>query len=226
MDLTGSLESTHLKIYPNKSLILFLKSLPDNEDIPSNILMLIGKNVKETDVKVNSIQLTVKDIENLNKIKGIFKSIAVAGNKESDKHTDNVENNVDKEAESKTKENDEENKSEIDPKDAKQKSEKTPKPETPSKYLNTADIDWLYNYLNRKRSEGNVPYLHELLEGCNIEMPKNRVIKRNPVLEARCVKLRAQQEAREYRKMTKTVDNVRLRFPEDSISYQCKYIIH
>ncbi|RVE54450.1 hypothetical protein evm_000935 [Chilo suppressalis] len=60
-------------------------------------------------------------------------------------------------------------------------------------FLNTFDIDWLYNYVREKKNK-----------------------------EARCVKLRAQQEAREYRKMTKGVDNVRMRFPEDSISYQLK----
>lgn len=92
-------------------------------------------------------------------------------------------------------------------------------------YLTTSDIDWLYTYLQDQKKKGadNVPYLHTLLEGSDIRTPKNQRIKRNPVLEARCVKLRAQQEAREYRKMTKSVDNVRLRFPEDSISYQSEY---
>ncbi|KAG6447368.1 hypothetical protein O3G_MSEX004920 [Manduca sexta] len=94
------------------------------------------------------------------------------------------------------------------------------------KFLTTTDIDWLYNYVYERRGEGNkkVPYLHELLKGVQVEMPNNKVIKRNPVLEARCVKLRAQQEAREYRKMTKSVDNVRMRFPEDSINYQLKQV--
>lgn len=89
----------------------------------------------------------------------------------------------------------------------------------------TSDIDWLYDHLKTRRNNGDndVPYLHTLLEGASIEMPENETLKRNPVLEARCVKLRAQQEAREYRKMTKSVDNVRMRFPEDSISYQSKY---
>lgn len=92
-------------------------------------------------------------------------------------------------------------------------------------FLVTSDLNWLYDYLKLKRSNGDkdTPYLHTLLADAHIEVPRNETIKRNPVLEARCVKLRAQQEAREYRKMTKGVDNVRMRFPEDSISYQCKY---
>ncbi|CAB3240349.1 unnamed protein product [Arctia plantaginis] len=93
-------------------------------------------------------------------------------------------------------------------------------------HLITSDIDWLYAHLQKLKSRGekNVPYLHTLLEGSQIETPGNEILKRNPVLEARCVKLRAQQEAREYRKMTKSVDNVRMRFPEDSISYQLKQV--
>ncbi|CAH0724681.1 unnamed protein product, partial [Brenthis ino] len=91
-------------------------------------------------------------------------------------------------------------------------------------FLVRADLNWLYDYLQLKRSNGDkdTPYLHTLLADAHIEVPKNEMIKRNPVLEARCVKLRSQQEAREYRKMTKGVDNVRMRFPEDSISYQLK----
>lgn len=35
-------------------------------------------------------------------------------------------------------------------------------------------------------------------------------------------KLRREQEEREYKAMTKNVDNVRVRHPDDSIGYQSK----
>ncbi|CAG4965498.1 unnamed protein product [Colias eurytheme] len=118
-----------------------------------------------------------------------------------------------------------------DSEDASDKEESQVKPEKEElkeenkKFLITSDLDWLYIYMKSKRQKGeDIPYLHELLEGADIKMPDNQILKRNPDLEARCVKLRAQQEAREYRKMTKGVDNVRIRFPEDSISYQMKQL--
>ncbi|CAG4979624.1 unnamed protein product [Parnassius apollo] len=129
-------------------------------------------------------------------------------NQESSKTCDNIDNSVIKE----NKMGEEELKTESDKKG--------------SPFLNTCDIDWLYAHINKRRKDGekDVPFLHVLFEGSHIELPQNEIIIRNPVLEARCVKLRAQQEAREYRKMTKSVDNVRMRFPEDSISYQMKQL--
>ncbi|XP_031839538.1 vacuolar ATPase assembly protein VMA12 [Nomia melanderi] len=91
--------------------------------------------------------------------------------------------------------------------------------------LNLEDIRWLNKYLEeyRKIKKENV-YLHELLEETNIKLPIPKVTPRNPELEARIKKLKAQQDAREYEAMTKSVDSVRRNFPEDSISYQMKQI--
>lgn len=245
MDLKGSLVDTQLRIYPRESLLAFLKTLTDEDDIPANILKAIGKNAKESTDFINNsnIPLTRKDFENLNKIKQLvtdkFKTETGAVKQDMlDDEIDTKNSDEGIEVDSKT----------IEKTDDKSKDEvkKTPfrttsdidwqevdnKPDDKSideivpeiPYLTTSDIDWLYNYLQKQKSNNqDVPYLHDLLAGAHIEVPENRVIKRNPVLEARCVKLRKQQEAREYRKMTKTVDNVRLRFPEDSISYQSKF---
>ncbi|GBP13170.1 Transmembrane protein 199 [Eumeta japonica] len=92
-------------------------------------------------------------------------------------------------------------------------------------FLVISDLQWLSIYLQKMREENvNNVYLHDLLIGSRVEIPENELLKRNPDLEARCVKLRAQQEAREYRKMTKSVDNVRIKFPEDTIAYQLKHL--
>lgn len=67
-------------------------------------------------------------------------------------------------------------------------------------------------------------WLHESLSSADIILPEPFIAPRNPVLEARCQRLKAQQAEREYKKMTKNVDPVRSHHPEDSIRYQIKAI--
>lgn len=221
MDLKGSLVDTKLKIFPSQILQKFLKTVA-GDDIPTNILMFTKnkdtaptKNVIETE-KSGLVQLNNKDLENLNKIKNIvakFESERLPA-----KQLDNVSNTMTKDKEKSSKASLEET--------YENGTEEGVLEARDGPYLLTSDIDWLFSHLQRRRMNGeeDIPYLHVLLEGSYIETPQNKVLKRNPDLEARCVKLRAQQEAREYRQMTKSVDNVRMRFPEDSISYQCKYL--
>lgn len=99
------------------------------------------------------------------------------------------------------------------------------KRQRPDIQLKLKDIKWLNGYLEeyRKSSKEKV-YLHELLEGADINLPTPKVTPRNAELEARIQKLTIQQNAREYEAMTKSVDVVRKRFPEDTIAYQMKEI--
>ncbi|XP_059048077.1 uncharacterized protein LOC131843450 [Achroia grisella] len=250
MDLKGSLVDTKLKIYPSKKLFDFLKTIPISNNTPVNIAKLVkGEEFTYTnnsglDRKPVDFTLNDKDLEIIKGIKENLKTIETDSDSSQNLNKVVTKNDVeiteDKNLNSSDVENkdlnkkvaksknivtiDTENKNslEIEPKKKGEKSERMEE----SLYLSNSDIDWLYSYLQKGRNSGekDVPYLHVLLEGADIELPENVVIKRNPVLEERCVKLRAQQEAREYRKMTKGVDNVRMRFPEDSISYQLKQI--
>lgn len=243
MDLKGSLVDTKLKIYPSKKLLNFLQNIEFSDNIPVNIAKLVKgedftyKNNNGYDVKQINFTLNNKDLEIIKKVKEKFKTVELSDTDTCGSHNDVVIKNVcTKDAEIESRENnnldiDGINKKDLDVKDTQNKDldyidkEKSDlKKEGP--YLISSDMDWLYTHLQERRSNGekNVPYLHALLEGSHIELPENTVIKRNPILEERCVKLRAQQEAREYRKMTKSVDNVRMRFPEDSISYQLKQV--
>ncbi|CAG9796756.1 unnamed protein product [Diatraea saccharalis] len=219
MDLKGSLVDTNLRIYPSYKLKIFLENEKLGDDLPVNIGKLTkGETYKpkqnKSDSKPSNIYLNENDIKTINTIKDKIK-VKDVNNSEHDNpdqqgNEKSVEHPPDKDEKKDSSEVSDDVKAEIFEKEN-------------VLFLTTSDIDWLYNYIKERRSKhDDIPYLHELLEGSNIELPKNEVIKRNPVLEARCVKLRAQQEAREYRKMTKGVDNVRLRFPEDSISYQLK----
>lgn len=63
-------------------------------------------------------------------------------------------------------------------------------------------------------------YLHEVIAKTRLILPENEILERNPQLEARCEKLRAQQERREYQSMTKNVDSFRKHIPEDTIAHQ------
>ncbi|XP_045779088.1 uncharacterized protein LOC123876770 [Maniola jurtina] len=248
MDLKGSLVDNNLRIYPSDKLIEFVKTITPSDQIPHNILQIIKTDSKSTykSYKLqdfNPVQLNSSEIENLKKLRDSFDEI------HKDKSIENEENYGDIEFESKKtmqekmeiKEGTNENKSdkkldkECENEDGKTDGQKSSKGGLNSDdiesvdtgvFLVTSDIDWLYVHIKTRKSNGekDIPYLHTLLEGASIEMPENETIKRNAILEARCIKLRSQQEAREYRKMTKSVDNVRMRFPEDSISYQMKQI--
>lgn len=232
MDLKGSLVDTNLRIYPSTTFIQFLDSLPKIEGFPVNIINIKNGN---KDAKQNSKVNKVKDIsyslnnEDLKYIQIIKKSIKETNQDEDEEdYKSPIKSDKNNEASSKSENNNEDQidsncneENKLNDTDIKPVSK-----EEDSLYLHTQDIDWLYSYLQGKRKKGdkNVPYLHDLLEGSRVEVPENEVIKRNPVLEARCVKLRAQQEAREYRQMTKGVDNVRIRYPEDNINFQLKQI--
>lgn len=254
MDLKGSLVDTNLRIFPSNSLLVYIKNLPINNDVPLNIARLVkGKSYEakrkhdlDEEAKI-PVHFNSTDIDNLNKIKAITKI-----DDNTEEIVEEEETEVKSEEEPVTVEKTDyktttPEKSEAKPVTQEKTGDTSTEEDSPSKddskeqsldemkieedeeeddlYLTTSDIDWLYIYLQNQRKKGteNVPYLNTLLEGSDIRIPKNQRIKRNPVLEARCVKLRAQQEAREYRQMTKSVDNVRLRFPEDSISYQSEY---
>ncbi|KAH3891588.1 transmembrane protein 199-like isoform X2 [Dreissena polymorpha] len=55
-------------------------------------------------------------------------------------------------------------------------------------------------------ASGTNIYLHELIQGCDVCLPTVELASRDPELEARCKRLRAQQENREYKKMVREVD--------------------
>ncbi|XP_045528153.1 uncharacterized protein LOC123716438 [Pieris brassicae] len=216
MDLKGPLVNTNLRIYPSLKLIEFIKTIPVTKEVPGNIVTYIkSENKTSLDINYDVIDtkqtiLTETDYNIINKIKTFVESDETS--KDKDEIKENVNYNKDA--------------SELeDRNDAVNIQIKKEEEEVDVPFLTTSDLDWLYIYLKSKHDKGEkAPYLHALLQSSEVKVPQNKILKRNPDLEARCVKLRAQQEAREYRKMTKGVDNVRIRYPEDSISYQIKQL--
>lgn len=109
--------------------------------------------------------------------------------------------------------------------DLQKESNQERRDDSPTLMLN--DLKWLNEGLNRLRKKEdklNVPYLHEFLQTCQLILPENEQMERNAELEARCQKLRKEQEAREYESMTRNVDNVRKNMPQDTIAFQMKQI--
>lgn len=97
------------------------------------------------------------------------------------------------------------------------------KSETNDVYLCLSDLKWLSNFLSVLRKEqGSELYLNDVLQTCTLQIPQNEVIPRNPELEARCQRLREEQQNLEYRKMTKNVDAALQHYPEDTVAYQSK----
>lgn len=87
------------------------------------------------------------------------------------------------------------------------------------------DLKWLQQaMLQLRKKNEDLPYLHELMMDCEIVLPENNIMVRNPELEARCQKLRREQETREYKAITRNVDNVRTYIAQDTIAYQVKQI--
>jgi len=95
------------------------------------------------------------------------------------------------------------------------------KSSSPIENLDINDVQELYEGIKKSRPE---VYLHELLVGSELIIPKLEIPERNPELEARVNKLKHMLAEKEYRKMTKNV-NFTSRFKsEDSIGYQIKQI--
>lgn len=89
--------------------------------------------------------------------------------------------------------------------------------------LNLEDLYWLHNVICKENeSKSSKMYFHEIFKGSEVVLPKNIEIPRSEELEKRCQRLKAQQQNRDYNKMTKNVDNIRKKLPEDTIAYQCK----
>lgn len=69
--------------------------------------------------------------------------------------------------------------------------------------LDVADVRWVYDNRSEK---GEGRRFHELLSECEVVLPSPVLPPRNPKLEARVQRLKAEQEDREYRAMVVGID--------------------
>lgn len=61
------------------------------------------------------------------------------------------------------------------------------------------------------------------LSAYELKLPENEIVPRNPQLEERIQRLKAEQEQRRYDDMTRNIDSGKVHHPEDSIAFQREY---
>lgn len=223
----GSIKNPLIAIQPAKKLIDFIKTLHDSSiALPENLLHVYqsftaDKKARKIDSQpVAHPQLTADEQELLQKMStdkstanldDFLKNLAFNGIENDDQGGDSTS---DLEADAKEKTHNSKNQSRRDRANKKEKDR--------SKLtLNLNDLRWINQFLSEQREiDGNAGYLHELLEGSKLVLPQNEIVERNPELEARCVRLRREQDERSYKTMTKNVDCSRTHAPDDTISYQ------
>lgn len=224
----GSIKDPSIRLKPSEQLIEFMVSLSNEAVLPENIWKFIeisgGKAGKVASGEVpkpsfSTDELTVlKDLPSVESVEFSLTDLSIDFDDSEDDSDDELDESIEKPT----------SKGQA----IKQKRLQRQK-ERARLTIDLNDIKWLDRKLSEKRSldaDFDV-YLHELLTGSRLVLPKNEILERNPVLEARCVRLRLEQEARMYNAMTKNVDSARTRLPEDTISYQSKsnpagYIFH
>lgn len=228
----GSIENPSIAIQPSKKLIDFIKTLNDSSiALPENLQHVYqgftsdNKARKIDSQPVPQPQLTADDQKLLHKLTTekstvdldeCLKNLALNAIGD-DEHDDDSTSEL--EADTKEKKNSSKNQTR---RERAKKKEKDRSKLT----LNLNDLRWINRYLSDQREiDENAGYLHELLEGSKLVLPQNEIIERNPELEARCVRLRREQDERSYKTMTKNVDCSRTHAPDDTISYQGEWAL-
>jgi len=219
----GSIKDPTIKIKPSEKLIDFMATLGDEDELPENIWKFVeiagGKVGKITSDVVAKPSFSKEEVDILNNLPNIdSKEFCLADHFElsfdDDDSVDPSNNNPDIPSKSLSK-------------SQALKQKRLQKEEERARLtINLDDVKWLNKKLSEKRNlDADFDlYLNELLTGSSLVLPKNEILERNPELEARCVRLRLEQEARVYNAMTKNVDSARTKLPEDTISYQIKQI--
>lgn len=198
--IAGPITDAQILYKPSKDLLKFIRTLKvDDDSIPNGV-----SNIVTTKSKKKS------DVEDIKVRKGYSDYPSVLTSSDLD-YLNSLQANLDDDVDFE--------------KEPAECTERKPG----DKLLNFEDLTWLHKYIeeqNKERDEKDRVYFHKLFQGTEIILPKNEEIERSEELEARCVKLRNQQSNREYKMMTKNVDNTRKHLPEDTISYQSKIFKH
>lgn len=192
----GSIVDFQVRVEPSKKMVEFINSLEELEELSENVMKIYNSQASKKNKKPFTNEIK---IDSLNKTDLEYLKDFKVNEKDLQEVLKSLEIHYDD--------------------DEEDEKEEKKKPHT----LTLTDLKFLNKILLEKRKTSeDIPYLHELLENSKIFLPKNEVIPRNPELEARCQKLREEQQNREYRNMTKDVDSVRRHLPEDTIAYQLK----
>lgn len=222
--LKNSIKDPSIAIKPSAKLIDFIKSLDDATiDLPENLLNIYRAYTKDTrDRKIynQSFEPVVYSMDEQSLLQTLENDLST--NDGFEKCLNSLSLDVEEETESSSDvETVSEHESKMSKNKAKQNRAKQRQKELSRLELNLNDLKWLHQYLSiARQQDDSVGYLHDLIDGAHLVLPRNVMIERNPVLEARCQRLKREQEEQSYRMMTKNVDCSRTHIPEDTIAYQ------
>lgn len=222
-----SISDPTVRVKPGQGLIKFIVNLKEPTALPENVLMIYQsfggdasvRHTKHTEAIVKP-ELSPAEVELLGKlnrneigsdVQTELAKLIVTGDDEVIDTEDEQE-----EPECKT----------LSKSEAKRLKEKQKEKQRSKLTLNLNDLKWLNQLLVEKRKLGGddkEQYLHLLMEDATLILPSNEVQVRNPELEARCVRLRLEQNARVYNAMTRNVDSSRRQIPDDTIAFQSEY---
>lgn len=219
MSITTIADPT-VRLVASKKLCSFVgKSLKANQEMPKNIAEIFSVHAGKKCTKV----IGGEEDEEGGQVKDVVENVKYTEAEE--KFLRELELDPSNEAEFKELIVPEDSDDEPEEDEGEEKESKTQDQKKKKTFLITLkDVKWLDRILQEKRASGETEvYLHELLESCDLVLPQNEVLERNPELEARCVKLRQKQEEYLYHKMTRNVDNSFKDKAEDTISFQSEY---
>ncbi|XP_037728749.1 uncharacterized protein LOC119559751 [Drosophila subpulchrella] len=200
--LKSTIVDARVRLVPSKKLLDFLDAQKEHfQQVTENV----AKVMKQMGLILPLSTKIIKDNEVVTKRPKIDQALLK-------KITENIDNTPKKPVNDKRDSSEE--------KDDKASEETT---EQAKNVLYLSDLHWLSSTLVELRSRDHCQvFLHQLIESCELILPENEMKPRNPELEARCQRLRAEQHNRDYLKMTKNVDAGLKHYPEDTISYQIK----
>lgn len=226
----GTVKDPSIAIKPNAKLHEFIKTLTDPDlELPVNILKLyVALTGDKTDRKTATIEIPISTLTKRDEklLDSLSKDDNLNDNVQTclENLTLDLENEI---ADKEIIDLDDATLKSLSKNEAKKERAKARDRKISRLVLSLNDLKWLSSILAKQRDSGDCSeYLHELLEGAKLILPQNEIIVRNPVLEARCQRLRREQEDRKYHAMTKNVDNNRRHAPDDTIGYQSKIHIY
>ncbi|XP_001358777.2 transmembrane protein 199 [Drosophila pseudoobscura] len=209
--LKSTIVDTRVRLVPSKTLLEFLDSQKEHfKKVPENVAKLMKNEGYILPLSTQIVKEQELNIKRPNIDRALLRRLTADVSEEPEPAPAKPIGKKNKKA----------------AKDKKATEEVMEDEEHPTEYNNVlylTDMHWLNDTLIQLRKDGisNI-FLYELIESSDLLLPENEMKPRNPDLEARCERLRAEQHNREYHKMTKNVDAGLKHYPEDTIAYQIK----
>lgn len=222
-----SITDPTIRVKPGPRLATFIVNLTDPIALPENVLKIYQSFGGDASVEHTKHQTEVakpslgpSDLELLGKLD----RNEIGGDVQTE--LAKLISTEDEEIEDIEADHDDDDGKPLSKSEAKRLKEKQKEQQRSKLTLNLNDLKWLNELLvERRKLDGDdqQQYLHWLMADATLVLPSNEIRVRNPELEARCVRLRLEQNARVYNAMTRNVDTSRRLIPDDTIAFQSEF---